>query len=137
MLILDKRIVLIEILKLFLYICLLKILCIPKPQQNVMNTYGPQLTALLKKMDWSQKTLAHHLRVSPQHINALIHSKKGLSDNKAAHIATVANLTLEELKVLHLSIEQKQHFMDTTNSEMLANALKFMQHFLDTPDLPH
>ncbi len=91
----------------------------------------------IKKMDWSQKTLAHHLRVSPQYINALVHNKKALSDEKAALIAAVANLTLEEIKVLHLSIEQKQHFMDTTNSEMLANALKFMQHFLDTPDLPH
>jgi len=102
-----------------------------------MNTYGPQLTALLKKMDWSQKTLAHHLRVSPQYINALIHNKKALSDEKAALIAAVANLTLEEIKVLHLSVGQKQHFMDTTNPEMLANALKFMQQFLDTQDSPN
>jgi plasmid maintenance system antidote protein VapI len=39
-----------------------------------MELYGLQITALLKKMDWSQKTLAHHLRVTPQYINALVSS---------------------------------------------------------------
>ncbi|MDX2280044.1 MAG: helix-turn-helix transcriptional regulator [Saprospiraceae bacterium] len=100
-----------------------------------MELYGLQITALLKKMDWSQKILAHHLRVTPQYINALVRNKKGLSDKKAASIAAVANLTLEEFKVLHLIVAQNQHLLDTTNPEILSNALKFMHQFLDPPDL--
>jgi plasmid maintenance system antidote protein VapI len=94
-----------------------------------MYLYGPQLIALLKKMDWSQKTLTHHLRVSPQYINALLRNKKGVSDKKAAHIAAVANLSLEEFKMLHLNIAYKYRLMDSASPETIGNSIKFIHNF--------
>ncbi len=94
-----------------------------------MELYGLQITALLKKMDWSQKTLAHHLHVTPQYINALVRNKKGLSDKKAASIAAVANLTLEEFKMLHLNIAYKYRLMDSASPETIGNSIKFIHNF--------
>jgi plasmid maintenance system antidote protein VapI len=89
----------------------------------------PANNRFIKKMDWSQKILAHHLRVTPQYINALVRNKKGLSDKKAAHITAVANHSPEEFKMLHLNTAYKYRLMDSASPETIGNSIKFIHNF--------
>jgi hypothetical protein len=85
----------------------------PKHFTCPMDYYGPQLNALMKKNDWSQKTLALTLKKSPQYVNALIHNKKKLSDGCAEQIASLLHLTLSEFKNCH---QQSPSFVPSTKA---------------------